>query len=524
MAIIITHPLLPVHFTRNAIDIEFACPDKIITQGRGYRYQISFTNYPDVDGDTLLFTWDNGGVNYARTFTFKTTPDVDELEIQRYTGGSAPAWINGHLIPGLLADPQLAQDFMVGLHDGDPTFGVLMYALFEHETETAPVATGFTIATVILFSGLVGEYQPFYRMSAWLHVARSSEGNFVNALRTGEMELDADAGNNVQLNLERYADEILQETETPTDTTNVPVLCTVINRPAFLLYGQKWGTVLQRQRNYRTPVFRLLKGGMLPREFAAQKSNLPDYWDGRFLTMRPERRVNTTQKDWLYWLSPLLNTALYTFHIHTKAYRVDGTVQLGNAAFTNTVLNRTYQIAAGYAQRGVGALAGDSKVYKYEVSIRRVNTIDPAIDFITNTVTFWVDEDYLDQVFQYENTYGAIESFKFRGQRTKTAGISKEGYRTSLPFDHKASDTDLHTYGELVAQQITCHTGPLSATDALAMADFVRTRHRWLILPNGTRIPARILGGEVVQESLNLEANYARGMDFTVELGVSKGV
>jgi len=41
---------------------------------------------------------------------------------------------------------------------------------------------------------------------------------------------------------------------------------------------------------------------------------------------------------------------------------------------------------------------------------------------------------------------------------------------------------------------------------------------------DGTRVPARILNGEVVQQWLNMEGNYARGMEFTVEIGVSKSL
>ena len=41
---------------------------------------------------------------------------------------------------------------------------------------------------------------------------------------------------------------------------------------------------------------------------------------------------------------------------------------------------------------------------------------------------------------------------------------------------------------------------------------------------DGTRVPARILNGEVVHQWLNMEGNYARGMEFTVELGVSKSL
>ena len=511
MAITISHPLLPVHFSRNPIDVEFNCPEKYTSVGVFYRLLMMFSTFPVNDGNTLTYSYVKNGATIARTWTFRTTPNPDLYEILRYPGTGLQAWLENHVIPGIQGDADIAQDFMITLHVGAPIFGVIMRALFYESEEGIFSAVGFAVVNSLPSSGSIPVAEPFYRFSAWLFIGRNTESTS-GLDRTGEMELDADMAGKVRLNLEKYADDLLDQVEPFTMSVAGPVLCTLINRPAYLLYGQKWGIIMERKKNFKSPTFRILKGGMPPVDFAREKADLADYLTGRFLTLRTSRLVRRTEhRDWLYWYceknanSVTLRGDTLTATGFTYSFDVwtSGPVKAG----------RTYQFRADpYFLTGLPGNWGEAVKYRLK------------LDGLTSYVEFFMDEDHLDIIFYFENTFGAIESMKFKGSRSAIATLTKVGYRKALPFNHGPNDTDLHSFGELVGQTLVCNTGPLNASEAKAMADFFRTRHRWLYISDTIQIPARILGGDVLTENLNLEGNYARGMDFTVELGVSKGV
>lgn len=306
MAIILKQAPLPLQFSRNAIELKFECPDKFTTKGKYSRISMRYTAYPTTAGATLKLEYTKDGETHERTFTFVAAPDADEYEILLYPGSNPLAWVQNHLLPGLLSDPDIALDFQIGISSTDPHIAIDLIARYYDNTDPSFTATNSTITQNVVVGGAIPVSQPFYRLSAWLYVGRNSE-SMLNFDPTTEIELDADRNGEVKLDLQDYADALIDAVETPTPITGSPVLCTAINRPAYILYGQKYGDLQNptRKRNYRTDIFRIQKGGLERRLWAAVKNNIQQHFETDFLTLNMERRHATQQLDWLTWLCPM---------------------------------------------------------------------------------------------------------------------------------------------------------------------------------------------------------------------------
>lgn len=508
MPISITHALLPIHLSRNPIDIEFTCPDKHITLGKYFRRSFAFSTYPTTDGATFTYTYTKDGEEIACTFTFRTAPDPELQEILLYPGSGELDWVTNHLIPGLLANPNMAQDFLIGMLTA-PTYLFWDAQFYAPNSGTISAVSGCLPISGTPKPAAMPSAQPNYRLSAWLYVGDGQE-----VQRTGEIELDADNEQKVKLDLQNYADTLLTDVETPTNTLNVPILCTKINKLAYIVYGQKWGDIPERKKNYRTPEFRIQKGGMEDRQFAAVKSTLGAHLAANYLTLRRERTLRSGQKDWLYWLCPPGITGI-TLNMSPTYATSSGSsaILFNNVAVTP---GRAYQFRI---DKEIFAFLPDLISYALILTYNDGTTYHQA-----ERVTVKLQDTYLDQVFEFENTFGAIESILFTGERTLSATASKQPYSTQPKFNAAATDSNLHTHGELVGKSITCSTGALTASESLAIIDFLRSRHIWYITPTGSRIPVRIPKADAVIESINRDANYARGAEFTAEISLSKSV
>lgn len=515
MAVALSIPPSTVQLSRNATEVEFTCPDKFITVGAKHIRKMIITGYPTDEDDSLKLAWSNEGVAYEQTFTFKTTPDVNAYEIIKYSGAGIDAWLQV-LAAGLMGHPNVSRDWEVEVYSANPVYGLIFYARFEDAATLEFTATGFTITPTTLTAGAVAESQPEYRLSAWLYVGNSTTSLAGDMQRTGEIEVDADANKKVKLNLQRYLADYLDEPEVPTSLADQYVACTRINRPAFVLFGQKWNTPYERQKQFKTATFRVLKGGMEEATFANARDilALTDVIGGIFLTLRTDRVIDFDgQKDWLFFYA---KSSVSNCYARVVIYREVGD-PLALTLFSGAIeAGTTYQFRCDAEFALPGVIPG---AYKYEIWLYDVSE---GVD-ITNKVTFWHDSNYLDIFFEYENSLGGIESWKMNGERSQIAAISKETYENELPFRATADVPTIKSYNELVGKSLDCSTGPLNATDAIAFADFLRSRHVWI--RNGAfRIPIRISGGTAVQGSKNLAADYSRGGKFVAEISLSANV
>lgn len=508
MAVSIIHNLLPVHFSQNAVEVRFSTPDKVVSAGAKNRCLIIFSSYPTTSGDTLVVEYVKDGDTYTRTFTFEASPDADAYEIPIYPGSGLVDWLY-QVVAGLQADPNLATDWIVGLWDDNPIYGVLLQAQFEDDTNITFAPTGFSLTTSYPTSGSVGEAEENYRLSVWLYLGRNS-GTVSTAFdRSPEIELDADQDNKVELNLQGYLADMLYDYE-PIPTSSAPVECTAVNRPAYLLFGQKWGDPIERNKNYKSEIFRVIKGGLNPRIFAEEKDDLPGWLNQRFLTNRYERVVQPKQSDYLYWLC---NEKLTNVKVMGEViFPVGPSIASQEETIAATEIGRTYKLKVAPNSWYI-LFANDDQVVRFNVWLAKSDNTP-----ITQKVVYQLDKNYLDCIFEYENSLGVIESWKFRGERSIGHKISKSLYRTKLPFSAEAQDTEQKSYNERSEMTMKITTGPLSLSESKAFSDFLRSRYIWLVHSDG-KFRVRIPQGKHIAESWNLRGNHARGGEFTVELG-----
>lgn len=511
MAVNLIQAPLPVHFSKNAIDVEFSCPDKFTTLGKYGILLMQLSTYPSTDGNTLKIEFQKDGESFEQTFTFKTTP-TEEYEILKYN--STSAWIQDYLIPGLLAWPQLALNFIVGFLSGDGQTGVRFQALFYDNNMMTITPTGFNVTPAVITAGAVPVTQEYYRLSAWLYIGAHTNA-LANFHRTGEIELDADREAKARINLQVYADAYFDKIEPPTDNLTGPVLCTETNKPAYILYGQRYGANFERKPNRRSNIFRILKGGTHPRFYPTIKNDLVGYYAGLGLTMRKHRTLKRTrQKDWYTWLAPVNTKSL---KLEAMVYTINNTSSPSIIWAEKTVdAHRTYQFRI---DPEIFDFLADN-VTHYELTL---HYIVGAQNYTLYVGTIYLDDTYLDRVFYFENTYGAIESICFRGNSSIKAVPSKANYEKPLPFNADASHEQFGTYAEEITYSIACHTGALTRPEAFAFADFLRSRYVRYIEGNKT-IPARIIDKDAILDSLNTAADYSRGVDFVAEISRSAGI
>lgn len=290
-------------------------------------------------------------------------------------------------------------------------------------------------------------------MTAWLYVGKMAETT-TDYYRTGEIEGDPDPQKKVRIDFQEYADAILHTVEQPTDYYFQLVQCTNINRPAYILYGQKWGEIPERKKQFRSPIFRIQKGGMEPREFAAKKTTLATHFKTNFLTLRTNRLIGRTQQDWITWMAPedatsvkLMAQPIGNIAISPITIWTEGAVKGGRAYHfrSDAGIFTPYTIPA--------------TIYFYEVWL--TYTLAGGGE-TTNKVRYTISDNYMNQAFQFENTYGAIEGICFTGDFNLGASVSKQAYTTQPKFNAKPTDSTRHTYGELVSKIITLSTGALS--------------------------------------------------------------
>jgi hypothetical protein len=512
MSVTINHALLPVHFSRNAVEVQFSTPDKYTTSGQKGRSLLLFSTFPTSGGETLEVEFTKDGETYTQTFTFAASPDADLYEIEEYSGSGLVAWL-GMVIAGLQGDFNLADNYNIGLHADDPIYGISFRALFEDDADISFTATGFNIVVSHPFPAALAVAQANYRLSAWLFLGANNSSE-VNFTRSPEIELDADENSAVQLNLKNYLDTMLYDYEA-VPTSSTPVECTSVNRPAYLLFGQKWGDPVERKKNFKSPIFRVIKGGLTDRDFAEEKADLPGWLHGRFLTNRYERTAAPKQSDYLYWVC---NEKLTNVKVLCEVvFPVGPAITAPEATLAGSEIGRTYKFKV-VPKDYYFLFANDFEVVQFNVWLAKSDDTP-----ITEKVSYKIENHYLDQVFEYENSQGVIESWKFRGERSIGHEITKALYRTELPFDAAVEDNQEQSYNERDKMTMTVSTGPLSKSESRAFPDFLRSRYIWLV-DGATKVRVRIPEGKHLAESWNLSGNHTRGGEFTVELGESRNV
>jgi hypothetical protein len=519
MAITLENTPLALYLSRNQCGFQFNCADVINTAAVIER-RFMIISSSIVEDDTLTITWSHDSLDYSVAFTFKNAPGADLFEIITSAGASsAEQYVLNALIPGLLSHPDIADFFHVSLEE-DTFFGFRLTSKVAGPISLAFAAVGFTTAEAGT-AGVAEIRESDYMASAWIYVANAQDSDLKDFTKIGEIELYPAADNLADIDVGEILDSFFTDSETPTATNNAPVLCAAIKREFFVLFGQKFGEPLERKKQSRTPILPVIKGGMRHSQFV-DASEIPatSVVDGRALTLRLSREVDENQNDWIF-----VNLAARTTNGTLRAVisYTDGTsetVTLWTGG--NMSALETYQFSAGFKQIGIKLIADNAgkSCYKYTLTLRQGTGAR-----LAETCTFYVmPDDALATVMQYENTLGAIESWRFVGNRILRGSKSSQEYRRPLQNLAGAEFQELLSFNEQDMPRITFNTGPMSQSDALAFRDFLRSRHKWLLADGEYRIPFRIADTNYQLDSENMDADYTRNFEFTAILAPSKGV
>jgi hypothetical protein len=508
------------YLSRNQVAFQFDCPDAVDTPSVSeYRFSIISTLLEE--NDTLQITWSYEGTDYDITFTFKDVPDANLYEILSNSTAPDRGYIENTLIPALLSHPDIAQFFDIAVEE-DTFFGFRLTSRVEGPITLAFTATGFTF-TEGSTAGVVEVRAADYLASAWVYVAQAHNSPLDEFTKLEEIELYPDLAGKAVIDVSEILDAYFSTPETPTDTTNAPVVCTQVFRKFFILYGQKFGDPVERKKQSRTDILTVIKGGMTHAEWLSTEGNTFDHPLFRRLhTLRLRREVSANQNDWLF-LTP--GTDLADTLLRAVLYYTDGTTETADlwtgqslTAFT------TYQFAAGFTQAGIKAIADTAAktCYKYTLQVGQNPSLFAAR---SERATFYLQPYHtLATVFEYENSLGGIESWRMVGNRFLTGATSSDEYRRMLPPLADALFEELTSYNEEDNLSITFNTGPMHKSDALAFRDFLRSRHKWVITPEGSRLPFRTPGQDYSLDSQNTEADYTRNHEFRAVFAPTKGV
>ncbi len=522
MAINFNNTPLPIYFSRNQVAFRLDCSDVINTAGV-QESRAAIISSELANDDTLTITWSHESIDYSAAFTFKTSPNAENFEILANTG-SPPSqdYIINTLIPGLLSHPDIAQFFDARVEE-DTFFGFRLISRVGGPITLAFAINGFT-ASELSTAGVLEVRETDYLATAWVYMANEHNSTLSDFTKIGELELYPAANNLASIDISEILDSFFTAPEIPTSTTNALVECTEINREFFLLIGQKFGDPVARKKQVRSDVLRVLKGGVRHPEFLEETNELtlPPY-NGKYLTLRTTREVAADQLDWLF-ICPHKDDTEGAVQVQLFYTDYSTTTQLLWGGQTVERF-KTYQFAAGFTQAGIKAIAdGEGKTcYKYTLQFGE----DAGILFIPRSelATFYVmPDDHLATVMHYENTLGGVESWQFIGNRFLAGSKSSQSYRTPLEDFATVDFQELSSYNEEDTPQLVFNTGPMSQSDALAFRDFLRSRHKWLIIPEGDRLPFRIADTNYRLDSENMDSDFSRNFEFTAILAPAKGV
>jgi len=517
MAITLNNTPLSLYLSRNQAVFRFLCPDAIATAGvQESRFAIISAAIPQ--DDTLTIAWSFDSVDYSVEFTFKNSPDADLYEIE--SNGTAPdsAYIEDTLIPGLLSHPDISQFFDIDVEQ-DTFFGFRLTSRVSGPISLTVVADDFTL-TAGGTAGVAESREPDYLASAWLYVAPQHNSDLDEFTKLGEFELYPDADGLTDIDVQQLLDDFFTTPETPTATADAPVLCTELLRRFYLLYGQKFGDPVARKKQTRTDIFEVAKGGMTNSEFiGANGGFFKNPIRSRTLSLRLRREAGQDQEDWIFFYFSAATTDL---RLRCVLHYTDGTTQTeflwqGEDLDSGNI----YQCAAGFTQAGVKALAdtAEKRCYKYILTVG-AGDFAPAIQ----PVTFYVmPYDHLEVIIEFENSLGAIESWRMTGQRSLSGNITAEQYRRALPATPDAEFQQLLSFNEQDQPIINITTGMLSKSDALAYRDLLKSRHKW-IRKGTARIPFRTDPQPYDVDRESLEADYSRSYTFQAILAPERSV
>jgi hypothetical protein len=444
-----------VNLSMNPIDFTVSTNKYLLTPGAKTNFQILITDIPNVEDETMSFTFPDGN---RIEFVTKTTPDDSATQIPKtYSTGGGPV-LGGtektiyaqQLLTYIKKNHKIRNSFNLtasptGLTDGWITF------IAKDETDETNVLylTSFTDFewSGIDVTGVAPVYNDNFFAGADVFVEDvKNSGTFVLA---GTLFGVPDDNNEITFDLQKILNPYLGNDFLPQTTVDA-IICSNNCKRFYVEYYEFYGKIPVEKEVIQSDTYLVLKGALRHIDYYRPDSETPydNFWDylvdsKTFLTWKKTRRINKTQREFLYWFNNY--TRAYVsgdpdiVYLRCKVYYTDGTTDEDNGCGDATSVNDdVVMFPCGY--NDVSNFFNPGKVpFKYECWLQA----DFAGDIITEKITFYIEEaDFLDKEFYYENSLGGFETLRTFGIHEFNSEITSEEARRNLTPGAARATTD----------------------------------------------------------------------------------
>lgn len=518
----ITPPALSL--SRNQMPLRLDAGDAFTQDARASVYQHTW-GAPDVDGDTVQFEWAYDGTTYDITFTFKTTPVAADFDIARYTGASTAAfqaWIEGTLIPGLLAHPDFNEFFNAQLYTNGANNGLRIIArdpyFFALNLDQTP--TGFTITEASADEGTGQVAAINYAARYWVSIAPTATSTFNSYLRLPEMQAYPDEEGNIDIDIQQIIAPYFRDTELPAlPPTAAFSLLTTAPRKVYVEYGQQSGDPLVRGPISRTAEIRVLPGGVHTHDWPGIRTALPNYFlnsdEWRFLTNRKKQVIYKGTPQFLHWYQAASLPA-EPLRLILEKYTASGTTK--QPAITDTVpVSATFRVMRVPVYPEIFAAGATSNATHFSAHLG--TQVDALFTRYSEIINFEMRPRPTGlTTILYQNAWGMPETISLPWTRERIATVGKQMYERTRPLNYTAKDSPIETYAEQMVERFEIGIDQADPVDAPHLAELMLAPQAWLMLGDDTLIPIRIMGGKMNMELQGRQGQFSPTPALIIEM------
>lgn len=441
MAVTVIKAPLHLNLSKDPITYILETDKYVATAGAKTTFAITVGAYDGLEDHTLEFTFSNG---ITVVMTTKTTPDDSGSQIPKSFSGSVLAGLEEEahaaaIFPYLKLNHTLRNNFNITYTPGSDTIN------FEAKEETDFTNISFDTNYIGFEWGSIDTtgVAPVLNENFFIGVDvfvedEKNSGTYINA---GTLFGAPDENNQVAFNLSKTLDPYLSNDFLPDATINAEI-CENNCKRFYLEYYEFYGSVPTEKAVTQSDTYLVLKGGLKYIDFYRSSSSFDFYTyyttNKLFLTSKKIRRVNKTQKEFLYWFNNYTRIDVGgdpdIIYLRVKAYYTDGTTSEANGTGDpDSVNDDVVMFPCGYNELNTLTVFTVGKtVYKYEAWLQS----EEAADIITEKITFWVyDADYLDKIFYYENQLGGMETLRTNGIHEFNSEVTSGEARRNVPLN-----------------------------------------------------------------------------------------
>lgn len=435
------------------------------------------------DGDSIQLTIGSTSL----TITFKTTPDLEKMEVKTYFGGGAADY--NEMISNLNQLPVLGELFTItGVWGAYPQHIIFTQKEASTANELTIVSWPFHNKTVTDAVNTV--YRNNYKGIVNIYAQGTEQGIRETTTLLQQLEATPDQDNEMTFELQNaFKGHLKADVPSSATDNGMAVLCPNAYTHYWVEIGEKYGdnntyyplSMIGKAANYKGAIL----GGMKWEQWDDDTVN-DEYFanaTNRWLTNMPaEKRVKTTEPLWLHAFVNVHNTGVQLMvDVFFSDGTDDGFTQVGSIGTVEGV----YRWAVGYTQLNIPGnvtIPAGEVVTHYTVSV-----LNGTGTVITETYEIKLDHSYSDDKYIiFKNMWGYMDTLCARGEYTR--GISAESIdavAVELPV-YSSTDGPLQQYATKSRETIVWNTGFLTAAEIEWLKELAESDEVYIV--EGTKL------------------------------------